>query len=150
MALLGHPLWRSVPKPLLATPDQHFALGYTRVIDAALPPQRNGNGVLFGIGRIAFVQVARLYNHRNSLAFGNVDDGQAVELIFRHHALTQLLRSKKNPARGREFQGGLEHLRQFRAPAGALVIPMVRLLYRNATVASAFVASNAQHFGLAD
>jgi hypothetical protein len=38
---------------MLAAPDQHLALGHARIIDTALPPQRNSNRVLLWVGLVA-------------------------------------------------------------------------------------------------
>ena len=39
---------------MIVAPDQHLALGDSRIIDTALPPERNGNRVLFRVVHVAF------------------------------------------------------------------------------------------------
>jgi hypothetical protein len=41
-------------EPLVAAPDEQLALRDPRILDAALPPQSNGNRMLFWIGLVAF------------------------------------------------------------------------------------------------
>src|SRR5262245_41383675 len=52
-----HELWWIVPKPLLTASDQHFALGHSGIIDAALTSQGNRYRMAFGFFRITALHV---------------------------------------------------------------------------------------------
>ena len=74
MQLLEQPLVRGVvAKPLLTTTDQRLVVCNARIIDIVLPTQSNGDGVLFGIGRVAFEQIIGPNCDRDLLALVYVD-----------------------------------------------------------------------------
>ena len=84
--LLERPLvWGIVAEPLLATADQRFVLGHSGIIHAWLPSQGNRYRVAFGVFRITAQYVIRANRDRDFVGF--IYDGQAIEFIFRHHAL---------------------------------------------------------------
>src|SRR6185312_13858544 len=79
-----------VAKPFLASSDKRPALGYPSIVNALLPPQGYGDGVLVRVGRIAFAQIVGTDRYCDLFALIDIDYGQTFD-FHGGNSCTQLI-----------------------------------------------------------